>query len=566
MKLLWSIIIILFSLNIKAQTNSEIESNTEEQIHLHINNTVFLPGEYLYYKLNLINPKNRKYSKIAYVQLIDSEKNIVSTQKLIIEEGKASGDIFIKENLLSGSYKLIAFTNLIKSKFQNEVYKQNLVILNPYSVDQNKINIDPNASNKLLDSIKTDPDNQWAVSTNKSKYTKRELIILTVKTRNNSVDSIANVSISIRKKNKIPAPERKTIKELKNQTKTSLVNLNSKNSIAELKGEVFSGKINLKPTKKPVKNKLISVSIAGNPFQFKQVKTNNLGEFKFTIPYRYEASEIIIQPLEYFNQEITINLDPKENIDLSTLVFEDYTLSKNHLKPLVERSLRNQIENAYFKFKKDSINILSQYSYFNESEKEFYELDDYKRFKTFKETCFEFIKSIVIRKNKNKKHSIFVKTKTGKILDLASSPLILLNGTYVEDLEKLIQYDTRKVKRISIYKEPYVFGKQRYQGVILISTFDPTEKILSDRSQSRSFSIIKPEANKKYYKQIHNDQTKRLPDERHQLFWSPNIKLNSSKKDIQFYSSDVLGTYWVEIEGFSKLGKPISLTTSFEVN
>ena len=130
MKLLWSIIIILFSLNIKAQTNSEIESNTEEQIHLHINNTLFLPGEYLYYKLNLINPKNRKYSKIAYVQLIDSEKNIVSTQKLIIEEGKARGDIFIKENLLSGSYKLIAFTNLIKSKFQNEVYKQNLVILN----------------------------------------------------------------------------------------------------------------------------------------------------------------------------------------------------------------------------------------------------------------------------------------------------------------------------------------------------------------------------------------------------------------------------------------------------
>ena len=53
-------------------------------------------------------------------------------------------------------------------------------------------------------------------------------------------------------------------------------------------------------------------------------------------------------------------------------------------------------------------------------------------------------------------------------------------------------------------------------------------------------------------------------DYRRQLYWNPELKLDSSDT-LEFYTSDLTGTFEVIIEGYNAEGKPVSLKKEFEV-
>jgi hypothetical protein len=59
----------------------------------------------------------------------------------------------------------------------------------------------------------------------------------------------------------------------------------------------------------------------------------------------------------------------------------------------------------------------------------------------------------------------------------------------------------------------------------------------------------------------------RLPDQRHQLYWNPNVKLiDGEVNSINFYTSDVEGNFFIVIEGLSNNGLPGYSSTSFKVS
>ncbi len=51
----------------------------------------------------------------------------------------------------------------------------------------------------------------------------------------------------------------------------------------------------------------------------------------------------------------------------------------------------------------------------------------------------------------------------------------------------------------------------------------------------------------------------------HQLLWMPNIVIHEKEASFSFYTSDVNGRFEVSLEGFTTVGKAISLTESFLV-
>ncbi|MEO8569683.1 MAG: hypothetical protein ABI419_11115, partial [Ginsengibacter sp.] len=60
--------------------------------------------------------------------------------------------------------------------------------------------------------------------------------------------------------------------------------------------------------------------------------------------------------------------------------------------------------------------------------------------------------------------------------------------------------------------------------------------------------------------------TSHLPDFRNVLQWKPNIKIEPGvTKEIDFYSSDLMGQYMVEVQGISKNGMYGSKVFTFEV-
>lgn len=45
----------------------------------------------------------------------------------------------------------------------------------------------------------------------------------------------------------------------------------------------------------------------------------------------------------------------------------------------------------------------------------------------------------------------------------------------------------------------------------------------------------------------------------------PNFKIYSDSQTFEFYTSDISGNYLIEFDGVTKDGKPIHLTSIFEV-
>ena len=132
--------------------------------------------------------------------------------------------------------------------------------------------------------------------------------------------------------------------------------------------------------------------------------------------------------------------------------------------------------------------------------------------------------------------------------------LLIVDGFIINNHSDFISFDALKIKTIKVIQEKYFFGNKLYQGIIDIKTFDKNYQNKSKKSQN--FSLLKPEKEKNYYHPNYEVlKNKNIPDFRTQLLWLP--KINKSTKEIFFYSSDIVGKFKVEIQGYTKSGQPI---------
>ena len=108
----------------------------QEKLFVHINTSFLLTGEHLYYKAYCINTKTNKLSdlsKIAYVELISSDKTQIFKHKIKLESGHGQGDFFIPKSILSGNYKLIAYTQWMRNSGAKFFFQNDISIINPFN-------------------------------------------------------------------------------------------------------------------------------------------------------------------------------------------------------------------------------------------------------------------------------------------------------------------------------------------------------------------------------------------------------------------------------------------------
>jgi hypothetical protein len=159
-------------------TNNEQNMPFTEKVHISTNSNTLLTGEKLYYTITCLNKNSSSFStlsKIAYVELISSDKEMVYKTKLVLNKSKSNGDYFIPSTLKTGNYKLIAYTNWMLNASPLELDMVDLSIINPYQVpDYKKVQIQNNE--QLYD------QNTGSLNTlygfEKKKYGKREKVTL----------------------------------------------------------------------------------------------------------------------------------------------------------------------------------------------------------------------------------------------------------------------------------------------------------------------------------------------------------------------------------------------------
>jgi len=540
----------------------------KENIFLHYNTSLLFAGEYLYYKVycnNITLNQLSDLSKVAYVELINEDKQQVFRHKINLKNGLGQGDFFISTTIPSGNYKIIAYTQWMKNGGRNYFFQADISVINPYLANQNSILDTTNVSTNYISEIhkETNTSNYLKLTTNGDKFKKREKVSVNL-TNLKETGGHGNYSISVRKLDTISSSERISAKDYKKNYSIHGISKNKKDSEIynpEINGGIISGSILNNSTNLPAQDENVSISIPGENFIFKTVTTDENGVFNISIKENHITETGIIQVLGEDREIFSVEITETPSVDLSQLKFNSFKITSSIKEMILERSIYNQIENGYYAIKPDTIVSLPiQKPFYSDYNSIIYTLEDYAKFTTIKDVFIEIVEDVWTTKSKNGDRVFYVRNFTDN--NKNHLPLIFMDGVLIQNHNHLIEYKANKIKKIEILQGEAHFGTSIYQGVIIVETIDGDYKNLLKGDFLKELKLFNPQPTKNYFHQVYNDNSdnsKHIPDFRNQLLWSPNIKLNTKEQETSFYTSDNSGDYEICLEGFTIYGKPITL-------
>ncbi|WP_190808882.1 carboxypeptidase-like regulatory domain-containing protein [Flagellimonas sp. S3867] len=582
------VVLLLSSMSIIGQFSNTKNSSSfanlpKERVYVHHNESLLFSGEYLKYKLYCIDKSTKaasEISKVAYVALIDKSGKSVFTHKVRLNDGSGYGDFFIPTSVPTGSYKLLGYSEWMKNFEESGFFQTNVHIINPYQVTSESY-LEPKmdslqealAANVSIQKSKG-KDNKAVrsafldLSLDKSEVGKRKKVAVNI-TADNLASQQGDYAISVRKIDSIPSPERISSLSFYNNYVLKGTNKAKPGAkithIPELRGEVISGTIVDKEGKQPVAGQRISLSLPGDKFLLKVATSDANGRFKFITEREYDNANAALQILSDDWDQFEVTLDGHD-LRIGDMDYSDFQLSKKLNAYILQKSVQNQIENAFKEKRPDSIlsaqHMAPYYRAFTAS----YNLDDYTRFNSIQETIVEVVDQVSIRRLNNGDHVFEIRPDEG-FTDLSLLPMVFVDGLFLKRHEDLMDYSAKKIKSISFSRDKVMLGSQAFQGVLFFKTMDGGFYNDFYAPHIQNIELFKPQPQKEYFNQEYSANMKddRTPDFRHQLLWNPNLDVSNGKKEVVFYTSDVAGEYELVVEGFTSNGNPVSVKERFVV-
>ncbi|UTN04764.1 hypothetical protein L0669_02395 [Flavobacterium bizetiae] len=564
------VVILLLSCKqiIFAQNNNssielnEVDTNINESVYISTNSNSFLTGETLLYNISCLTKTTNlpsKYSKVAYFKLIDSNKKIITTQKIFLKNGIGNGDFFIPTTLETGTYKIIGYTNWILNKNIDNYFITDIYILNPYKEN----NVVTTSQSEISISEPT-IDSNISFHFNSKVLANRQKAELSIKTANDDFLK-GNYTISVRKSDGFSVQNKVLFNDYKliNQNKISNNTINSSDFLLpELRGEIIKGRI--KSNFGEINNRKVALSIVGKNYDLKIAKTDEQGRFTFNLEKANTNPNIVIQVLGENKGNYTIEINEPKETDFSSLVFPALQLNSESNKNITERLISSQIENAYYNTKKDSIITTDKFVPFFGTSTIQYKFDDFTRFPTMEETITEIITGVVFRKEKDN-YSLLI-NDYDKNFNSTLPPLVVVDGLILENLNDFFKYNPRNLYSVNVVKGLYYYEAKSFNGLLFFTTKNGDYETNLNGSYIIKPQLLRPVANKRYFQPDYTqDKNTRIPDYRHQLLWLPNADLSTINSNVQFYTSDVSGKFEVTLEGFSATGKPVYVKEIIDV-
>ncbi len=561
MKKILLLLLITFSFKVFCQKKTSINDFKidQEKIFIHLNSNFLLTGETLLYKISCLNRLNNLHSslsKIVYVEILNDKKERVVLQKMKLKDGTAQSDFFIKNSLKSGNYKIIAYTKWMKN--ENLYSSSDINIINPFQSkivkSNNKNTFKPQKYHPIITSSKEDN-----IVLNKKIYKKREKVSFKINLNEKNITS-NNLSVSVRKiDNQFYFHKKNSVQYLQENNNSNNTSNNKIIYLPDARGDLIKGQIIPKSEDKPVENIKISLSVIQKNGFFMITNTEKNGFFYFILDNFRKNEKVYLQLIGADIKDYDIVLAKEKSLNFDDLNFKKLNTNKKLDSLIDKKSIYVQIENAYKNLKQDKItsekasNTLPNYSF-----KKFL-LDNYTRFKTLRETITELIPFVSSSKSKG---NITFNINVANSSLYTSPPLLLIDGFIVNNPNEFSDIDMNLVEELSVSYNFFKFNSAIYKGIISIKTYKGN--YIPKTKDLLSVNIKNYLANKDYFfPDYSKTNNKHIPDYRTQLFWEPNLNIN---KEISFYTSDINGSYEIEIEGFTNSGKPISLRKRFIVN
>ncbi len=552
----------------------------QEKIYVHHNASTVFVGEYIYYKVYCQNAQNNRLSaisSIAYVVLVNSLNEVVFRHKIKLQKGMGTGDFFINTAVPSGNYKLIAYTQWMNNAGVEQLFQDDIVIINPYLTNQTTLLNESQDSTSTQKEIPLNDDKKTMTTSSNSffelhtattKFSTRDKIILDIKNYKGKLGS-GDYSILIQKKNEFANLNSLSAEEYANRylkvDKTFTKRVGDSIFLPEQRGELFFGKVIGKETKSPIADLDIIISIPGKEPILKSAISDSNGNFYTYIKKDYKNSEIIVQVLNEGDFEIVTR--KKSELNFAELNFSDFLIKKKDEEFIKRRSVYNQIENNFFSVKPDSILPKGNIDVFDGGTPKIYNLDEYTRFPTLQETFIEILNNVGYRSGGD---YIRVAQEFNKAnIEYNNFPaIVLIDGVFIPKHAEIRDFDSRLIHRILVLQDRLVLGSKEYQGLVSIET-KKGNFFKNYVNKNTSISEIEyPRIQKNYFKQQYSKYTnlERIPDYRRTLLWYPEVTIDENSFPLEFFTSDIKGDFEIILEGFTTYGKPISMKKTITID
>lgn len=331
-------------------------------------------------------------------------------------------------------------------------------------------------------------------------------------------------------------------------------------------GHIITGKITYKSTKKSVAGILVYLSVPGRRVQLKGCLSDSEGLVHFDMRDFIGSNQIVMQTNNGDDSLYHLEIFSPFSEEYSNEMIPAFYVSEDKSEMLQVSNLHMQVENVYHEqdLQKLQTPLIDSLPFYYKPYKT-YMLDDYTRFTTMEEVLREYVTELSPRR-KGTKYRITtlnvpafpLNDKQTEVQVFETNPLVLLDGVPVFDMNKIIAYDPLKVQKLEVVAEKYYWGPITAEGIASFTTYkgnldgftlDPKDLILDYDGLQQQRVFYSPDYSSE------KELQSRLPDFRDVLYWSPNVNTDEKgNAQISFYTGDVEGKYWVELQGISPNG------------
>lgn len=518
-------------------------AQTVELMSVYTDKDCYLAGEELWVKVCIDDdalPGNG-VSKVAYIEICDTAQVRVQG-KIALDQGTGWARIQLPQTMHSGVYQLTAYTQYMRNLNLESFPRKHLAVLNVLGTSsEDRLFVNDTTAFPIAEPLVV---GDGGMKSDKKVYGFREKVSLSWQPH---LADAKDLTLSVVRKDyeaKLVQPEI-----------AAPVSNNGERWIAECEGHIVTARVEGENLPEAMLARLSCVGKEVKVFEGKK-KSNDLYSF------------------------YTYGVNGQQDIVLSVLDNEQKAYRMKIVSPFAE-SLPKQLPDLYCHYNDSDLISRSvalqltqampkavlpkgiEEKIYGELPDKTYNLDEYVRFNIFKECIVEFIMGLTIG-SENGQLVIKMLQKNNKDYNLFPV-LVLIDGVVFYNHEEALGYNAHGIHYVHQYRGNFVLGETIYGGILSIVTHRGNMPDMRINKDMQMFSYEFPQEHPVFEMPdyaVEEVKLSRRPDFRHTLYWNPNVK---GKTGVEFYTSDMEGTYVATMEGVASDGKKIKMKWEFEV-
>lgn len=337
---------------------------------------------------------------------------------------------------------------------------------------------------------------------------------------------------------------------------------------AETRGIHLTGQLVKKQDTSPVQGVKILLASPDSIPEVKSAITDAGGNFSYLCDNYFGNKDIVIQTDEVSNADrfdVIIHSNLAKGIsDRREFrpMFDSVTVAM-----MVKEMLRLKIDKTYdinSSVRGKSTRPADHYKAYGIPDRVVYP-DDFIKLNGFKEIVTEILPGIWLRKKEGQYVFQAFDESRGSY---TTRTTLLVDGIPVQDPSGMFNWDSDKFWKFDLSYEPRIFGDWMMGSVVsaFTKTLNCPLQLGNIITRIKWQGYLEPDRYQppEYDKQEEQDSPR--PDFRSLLYWNPEVTIGpDSPREIDFFTSDDSGTYYIHIQGFTRNGLPVSLTVPIRV-